>query len=438
MTPCIKLRGVSSVTAAAAGRRRPEGGARRRVRGRRRVLVGLLGLVVALGAVGCRVSGNERPATPRCAEPGVTPDSVRLGLLYPDTGNAASLFAPFRAGVDARLGVANEAGGVGGRQVQYTWRDDASNPAGNEAGARELVRTDRVFGIIESTSVASGSAAYLHGGRIPVTGTSLEAAWTQNDNMFSYSNMISDGPSVTTWGAFVAERGGRNAIIAQSAFSATSVTMADKLALSLQAAGIRVVGRVDATGPIDIPGIGEKVRASGADVLVGAVTGAAFGQVVVGARAARANLRVILSPVSYDQRLLKVFGPVLAGLYTFVDYQPFEMGAPAHQRFLAAMLKYAPQVSPPAQQAALSGWISADMFLRGLAAAGPCPSREAFIRGLRGLKGYDADGLLPAPIDFSSHFGQINRCYTFLQVAADAKHFELVPPAPRCGDEIGQ
>ncbi|KJE24582.1 amino acid/amide ABC transporter substrate-binding protein, HAAT family [Frankia torreyi] len=438
MSSCAKVGGVSSVTVPATGRRRPRGGSRRRARAHRRLLVGLLGVAVALGVVGCRVSSDEKPTAPVCAEPGVTPDAVRLGLLYPDTGNAASLFAPFRAGVDARLGVADAAGGVGGRQVRYTWRDDASNPAGNEAGARALVQTDRVFGLIESTSVASGSAAYLHGARVPVTGTSLEAAWTQNDNMFSYSNMISDGPSVTTWGAFVAERGGRTAVIAQSAFSATSMTMADKLALSLQAAGIRVVGRVDATGPIDIPGIGEKVRASGADVLVGAVTGAAFGQVVVGARAAHANLRVILSPVSYDQRLLRVFGPVLAGLYTFVDYQPFEVGTPAHQRFLAGMLKYAPQVSPPAQQAALSGWISADMFLRGLAAAGPCPSRESFIRGLRGLKGYDADGLLPAPIDFSSHFGQINRCYTFLQVTADAQHFELVPPAPRCGDEIGQ
>jgi ABC-type branched-subunit amino acid transport system substrate-binding protein len=395
-------------------------------------------LTVALGAVGCRVSDKAKPAAPSCAEPGVTPDSVRLGLVYPDTGNSASLFAPFRAGVDARLGVADDAGGVNGRQVRYTWRDDGSNPAGNDAAAHTLVEGDRVFGVLESSSVASGSAAYLHGAGVPVTGPALEAAWTHNDNMFSYSNMVSDGPSVTTWGAFVAERGGHRAVIAQSAFSATSVTLADKLALSLQAAGVQVMGRVDATGPIDMPGIGEKVRASGADVLVGTVTGGAFGQVVVGARMAHADLRVILSPVSYDQRLLRLFGPVLAGVYTFVDYQPFEVDTPAHRRFLAAMRKYAPQVSPPAQQAALAGWISADMFLRGLAAAGPCPSRAAFMRGLRETKGYDADGLLPAPIDFPTHFGKVNRCYTFLQIDAHAKGFDLVRPAPRCGEQIGR
>ncbi|WP_308222461.1 ABC transporter substrate-binding protein [Frankia sp. AgB32] len=384
------------------------------------------------------MSSDGRSAAPTCAEPGVNADAIRLGLLYPDTGNSASLFLPFRAGVDARLGVANAAGGVNGRQIRYTWRDDASSPAGNDAAARTLVNDDRDFGLLESSAVASGSAAFLHSVGVPVVGPALEAVWTQNDNMFSYSNLVSDGPSVTVWGDFVAERGGHRAVIAQSGFSATSMALADKLAVSLQAAGIPVVGRVDATGPIDVAGIGRKVLASGADVLVGTVTGAAFGQVVVGARAARANLKVILSPVSYDQRLLRLFGPVLAGLYTFVDYQPFEVDTPAHQRFLAAMRTYAPEISPPAQQSALAGWISTDLFLTGLAAAGPCPSRAAVVRLLRATKGYDADGLLPAPIDFSSDGGKVNRCYTFLRVNADAKGFDLIRPAPRCGTEISQ
>lgn len=408
------------------------------MRARRAVLAGLTSLTLALAAVACRVTSDNAPAAPTCDEPGVTSGAVRVGLVYPDTGNSATLFQPFRSGVDARLGVANAAGGVGGRRVSYAWRDDASDPNGNESAARDLVGSQHVFGLIESTSVATGSAAYLHGLGVPVTGTSLEAVWTQNDTMFSYSNMVSDGPSVTTWGTFVAQRGGRRAVIAQSGFSATSMNLADKLALSLQAAGVQVVGRVDATGPIDVGGIGAKVRDSGADVLVGAVTGAAFGQVVLGARTARANLRVILSPVSYDQRLLQLYGPVLAGVYTFVDYQPFEVDTPTHRRFLAAMRLYAPQMSPPAQQAALAGWIATDIFLRGLEAAGSCPSRAAFIHGLRAVRGYDAGGLLPAPIDFSEHFGQVNRCYTFLQVNADAKRFDLIRPAPLCGTELTQ
>ncbi len=400
----------------------------------------LAALLVAAGCVSCvSWNGSSDSADPHgsgagCpAVPGVTADEVRLGLLFPNTGNAASLFDPFRAGVDARLGAVNEAGGVHGRRVEYTWRDDESQPGVNETAARMLVDQYQVFGIVESTSAASGSAEFLHGRGIPVTGTSLEASWTTFDNMFSYSNMIADGVSVSTWGDFVAEHGGTTALIATSSLSAASGAFGAELAASLEAAGVRVVGTVDATGPINFADVGAQVRDSGADTLVGAVTGAAFGQVVLGARAAEANLRVILSPSGYDQSLLDVFGRVLSGVYIFVDYQPFELDAPGHRAFLDAMTRYAPYLQPPNKQAALSGWISADMFLRGLTEAGACPTRERFIEGLRAVRDYAADGLLPAPIDFTASFGQLGRCYTFLQVAPDASRFDVLRPAPRCG-----
>jgi hypothetical protein len=166
------------------------------------------------------------------------------------------------------------------------------------------------------------------------------------------------------------------------------------------------------------------------------VTGVSFGQVVLAAQLARANLRVILSPTGYDQTLLRLFGPILANIYLFVDFLPFEMNTPAHRKFLQAMPRYAPQLQPPTQQAALAGWISADIFLRGLQAAGGCPTRARLISALRAVRGYDAGGLLPGPIDFSAGFGQLNLCYTFLQVSSDAKRFVVIPPAPKCGSRI--
>ena len=374
--------------------------------------------------------------TPSCTAPGVTDEQVKLGLLYPFSGNAATLFRPFRAGVDARLGVANEAGGVHGRQVVYSWRDDESRPTGNLAAARSLVDTDGVFGIVESTSVATGSADYLNSQRVPVTGASLEAVWTVHDNMFSYSNMLGDGPSISTWGDFVAERGGRRAVVVESSFSAASLDMSAQLADSLRAAGVEVVGTVDATAPIDIAGIGAHIAETGADVLVGAVTGLAFAAVVAGARGAGADLSVMMSPTGYDQSILDILKTVLSGVYYFVDYVPFEANTDAHAAFTAAMREYAPYVQPPNQQVALSGWISADMFLRGLQEAGPCPTRERFVAGLRSVRSYDAGGLLPEPVDFTADFGKLNVCYTFVQVREDGVGFQVVDPAPRCGTRL--
>lgn len=406
-------------------------------------MVALLLLAVCVSCVSCVLRGDDdgagaatsRRAGESCPpSPGVTADEVEVGVLYPDSGNAASLFAPFRAGVDARLGVANAGGGVHGRRVSYLWQDDGSQPAINLASARMLVEQRQVFGIMESTSASSGSAEYLHDRGIPVTGTSLDAGWTVHNNMFSYSNLIADGVSVSTWGDFVAEQGGTSALVVVTSLSAASGEFGDELAASLRSAGVRVVGTVDATGPINLQAVGNRVRDSGADTLVGAVTGAAFGQVVLGARAAGANLRVILTPSGYDQSLLELFGPILGNVSLFVDYQPFELDLPGHRTFLAAMADHAPYLQPPNQQAALSGWITADMFLRGLAEAGPCPTRPRFLDGLRAVRDYSADGLLPGPIDFTNSFGQLGRCYTFLRVSPDGHRFDVLRPAPRCGE----
>ncbi|MCK9900442.1 branched-chain amino acid ABC transporter substrate-binding protein [Parafrankia colletiae] len=402
---------------------------------------GVAALLVGVACVSCVSRDGALPPAPSRSDPscppspGIAGDEVRLGLLYPDSGNAASLFGPFRAGVDARLGVANADGGVHGRSLTYRWQDDGSQPGVNRTAAQRLVEEQDVFGIMESTTASDGSAEYLHSLGVPVTGTSLDAAWTRFDNMFSYSNMIADGVSVSTWGEFVADQGGTSAVIAVSTLSAASGELAEELRASLEGAGVRVVGTVEATGPIDLRAVGNQVRDSGADTLVGTVTGGAFGQVVLGAKEAGTDLRVVLSPSGYDQSLLKAFGPLLGGLNVnlFVDYQPFELDLPGHRAFLAAMGRYAPQMQPPNRQASLSGWIAADMFVRGLAEAGPCPTRQRFLDGLRAVRDYSAGGLLPAPIDFMTSFGQLGRCYTFLRVAPDGQRFEVLRPAPRCG-----
>jgi ABC-type branched-subunit amino acid transport system substrate-binding protein len=397
----------------------------------------MLFLVLAGVAAGCgttSANGSARQG-PACASPGVTDDNVRLGLLFPDSGSAQSQFGPFRAGVDARLGVANAAGGVHGRKIVYDWEDDASDPMTNLASASALV--DRgVFGVLESTSASSGSAEFLHSKGIPVTGTSLEEPWTIYDNMFTYSNLLSDSGSVSTYGDFVAAHGGHRAVMVVAQYSQASIDFAAELTASLETAGIPVVATVDATAPINFASLGQKIKDSGADVLIGSVTGSSFGQAVLAARGARADLKVILSPAGYDERMLDVFKGIIAGAYFVADFLPFEASRPAHREFLDAMQRYAPETQPAAQQAALSGWISADIMVRGLQVSGDCPTRAGFISALRAVRGYTADGLLTQPIDFRADFGKLTRCLAFVQVSPDGTRFDPIDPLPRCGQSV--
>jgi len=423
------------------GRRRPEEDAenhRAGLRLRARALAALT-LAAAGALAGCGSSGEagSAPGAGPCATPGIGADKVHLGLLFPDSGSAQSLFGPFRAGVDARLGVANAAGGVHGRQVTYDWEDDASDPMTNLAGATALVERG-AFAVLEGTSASTGSAEFLHSRGIPVAGTSLEEPWTVYDNMFSYSNLLSESGAVSTYGDFVAAHGGHSAVMVVTQYTETSLAFADELTASLKAAGIPVVATVDATAPIDYESLGKKIKDSGADVLIGAVTGSTFGQAVLAARGAHADLKVILSPAGYDQRMLNVFKAVLAGSYFVADFLPFEADRPAHRQFLAAMSRYAPETRPASQQAALSGWISADIMLRGLQVSGDCPTRASFISALRSVRGYTADGLLTQPVDFQADFGRLTRCLAFVQVNAEGTRFTSVDPLPTCGQAVAR
>ncbi len=78
----------------------------------------------------------------------------------------------------------------------------------------------------------------------------------------------------------------------------------------------------------------------------------------------------MIAPFGYDPALLKQLGPTLAGTVIYITFVPFEVNSPAHQRIIDAMTRYAPQVQSPVQDSAVFGWLSADMFLRGLE-AGP-------------------------------------------------------------------
>ena len=63
-------------------------------------------------------------------------------------------------------------------------------------------------------------------------------------------------------------------------------------------------------------------------------------------------------------------------------------------------------------------WAGADLMIKGLQMAGTNPTPAAVIKDLRGIKSYNANGLLPVSFDYSTNFGHD-------------------PPRLRLGDEGG-
>ncbi|MEX5709840.1 ABC transporter substrate-binding protein [Parafrankia sp. FMc6] len=393
-------------------------------------------LLCAAALTGCQ--GGAAQSATSCTTEGVTADEVKLGLLFPDTGLGAVTFSAARAGIDARLGAVNAAGGVHGRQIVYDWRDDTAKVSVNLTMARTLIERENIFGMLETSTVASGSAAYLAERGIPVLGIAVEDAWAKYRNMFSFNYSFTAKGSVDTFGKFVHERGGTKAMILYNPLDATvSTHIAEQFTSSFRSVGIATTSVSTDNNPVTAQAdqLARQMAEEGIDTLAGTLSTEGLAQVVAAARRQGVPLKVILSSSpAPNAELLETYGSQLAGLTTFAAYIPLETKSPALDSYRAAMATHAPQLQDTDQTLALVGYIIADMFIRGLEEAGDCPTRQGYIDGLRAVKGYNAGGLI-SDIDLERDFGKPAECYSFVEVNPEGSAIEIVSPN-YCGHRL--
>jgi branched-chain amino acid transport system substrate-binding protein len=393
---------------------------------------------VGLMAAGCggAAAKNSVATGSSCVGTGVTANQIKLGLIYPNSGSSAATFAGYRAGVDARLGVANAAGGVNGRKIVYDWADDQGLAAGNLGAARQLVNQGQAFGIVEFSTGTVGSAAFLHQQGIPVVGVGLDAVWSKYANMFSWLYTVSTGSPVSTFGDFIHAQRGTKAAVVYTSLSGASSILAGQWVASMKAAGISantIETSTNITSPADVAA---QIKAGGYDTVAGTGDPAFFVQVAILLQKQDPQVKTVVSAAGYDPTLLASVGKFLPGFTVDIDYVPFESNAPSSRAFLAAMARYSPQVQPGGTQVTLTGWLDADLMIAGLESAGSCPTRAGFIRGLRSVSSYDGGGLLLAPMNERTDFGQTGLCHDYVKISPTGDSWQVVPPAPICGHRL--
>ncbi|OHV39089.1 MULTISPECIES: ABC transporter substrate-binding protein [Pseudofrankia] len=397
---------------------------------------GLAASLVACGGGGSNAAGGACSAT----VPGITPTEVKAGMVWSDTGPGAATLRAFRAGVDARLHVLNEEeGGVYGRKVTYAWRDDRADPTLNVSMVQELLDQEKIFGLIYAPGGGRDSAKLLQERNIPVTGIASDPVWLGMNNMFSWF-YLGDGSS-TTWGKYVREQGGTRAGVFAIGASATSGGFTQQVVASLKANDVKVVKTFNVSEITSYQTVAQQIKANNIDTLTGVLLPDAAAKLLpelakLGVTLG-GSLKVVLLPTGYDGSSLATYGRSLAGASIFTSVQPFELDTPGQRKFEQAMSDYTPEIQPPTQGLAVSGWIAADLFTRGLEAAGKCPTRESFISGLRAVKDYDGAGLTPdASIDLSTNFRQTSTCYYAIKISPDGSKFQLTGSTATCGDSI--
>jgi ABC-type branched-subunit amino acid transport system substrate-binding protein len=390
------------------------------------MLVGLPTLLAGCGGASTGIASGANATCP--AVPGVTPTSVTVGFIYPDSGpsGTAIAFEAARSAAQARVDLQNAHGGVRGRHIELVWGDDKSDPSVFNLTARDLVQRQNVFGLAAvSTALSETSAGWLAKLGVPVTGVATSALWSdpRYPNLFTNASIFNPG-TVSVYGDFVKEQGGTRAVILTDPTVADSAALAQSYGASLQSRGVQVVAVIPFSSQVtSAASVAARIVRLGADTLLGAGQIGPFIDVYA---LVKSQIKVALNTYGYDPATLAARGAAMAGMSVVLSHTTSD--SPAMRAYESAISQYAPELTNPSDELGLAGYVAADAMITGLDLAGTCPTRQAFIADMRKVTDFSGAGLLP-PADLS-HPRNPSTCEAFVKVDPTGHAFVGVAPPP--------
>jgi branched-chain amino acid transport system substrate-binding protein len=103
-------------------------------------------MMVALMFVGCAPKTTTATGAPAAA------DVIKIGAVFPMTGDVATFGKSSKQAVDLAVAEQNAKGGLLGKQVSVTFEDDGNKPADAANALQKLISNDKIVAVIGSVS----------------------------------------------------------------------------------------------------------------------------------------------------------------------------------------------------------------------------------------------------------------------------------------------
>lgn len=371
------------------------------------VVAAALAATVIAGCGGATVAPGGTSGGGAAAAPGVTADTITLGMVTPLTGQFAALGVDGRAGAEALIATVNDAGGINGRKLALSVQDDQYDPKQAVAGARYFASQEPVLGIWGNNGTATTLAGLptLESGGVPLLfpmalsdklaayDKSFASMLTLSGQFNLYSNWIATQPDQAAgkWGILYQNDGtsaevvdgfkkGKTPVTADATFERAATTYAPQLQ-RLQQAGI--------TNVIFIG------NANQLSVTLKEADQTGF----------KPKWTSSLGNTGPD--LAKLVGPLAEGVVTVNPYAPPQSDLPGTAEFRAAMDKYQPGKTQ--SMFALNSWVGGKIIVDALQRAGKDVTRETFLTALNSTSGLEVGGIMP-PITLSADKHTASTC----------------------------
>ncbi len=404
--------------------------------GMARLLLATTMVVGAAGTIGL-IADSSASAASASGSP------ITIAYVTSVTGEGASEDGTSPAAFEARLDLQNAEGGVNGHKLVPLVIDDETSPTEIATAVQEA--DSKAFGIVSQSPLFFLAAKYPQQQGVPVTGSYSDGPeWGEQPytNMFAadVGSLNPKYPVTTLAGNFLKQRGATVLGSFGYGISPSSSRAAIQTADSFKHAGGKV-GVLNTTVPFggtDFTADALVAKQDGVNALVPEMDDNSNFALAVALHQAGVKLKAALFATGYEPSVINSpVWPSLQGDYFYSLFRPWSLPDPATKQMQAAMEKYAHFTKsdfPSFSQ--YEAWLGADLMIKGLQLAGHNPTQAGVIKALRGVTSYNANGLLPQPLDFATDFGHDPAQSCAWMVQAEKTGFTTISSKPFCGADI--
>jgi branched-chain amino acid transport system substrate-binding protein len=412
-------------------------GARRR----RSTRVRTLGSVVTAAVVGLPLAVMATSSAPTPAFASGSP--ITIAYITSVTGEGGAEDGTSPAGFEARLDMQNAEGGVDGHKLVPLIIDDQTNPSLIATAVQEA--DSKAFAIVSQSPLFFLAAKYPQQAGVPVTGSYSDGPeWGEQPytNMFASDNGSVDPkyPVNTQLGSIIKHFGG--SVLGAYGYgispSSSRAAIATGDSFTHEGGKTAVVNTSIPFGSVDFTSVALTAKQDGVNSLSPEMDSNSNYALAEALEQSGVKLKAAVYATGYEPDVIK--SPAwksLDGGYFLSLFRPWLIPNAGTEQMQAAMEKYAHFTKsdfPSFSQ--YEAWAGADLMIKGLELAGPNPTHANVIKDLRNLKSYNANGLLPQSLNYSTIFGHDPAEECAWVVQATTTGFKMAGNQAYCGKDL--
>ena len=351
-------------------------------------------------AAPARVAMVEAPSAPSIR--GVTDTEIRFGISAPFSGAAKELGNQMRLGIATAFNVANDGGGIGGRQAKLLVADDGYEPTRTADTMRQLFDKQQVFGFVGNvgtpTAVVALPYALDHHALFfgAFTGADLLRRDPPDRYVFNYrASYAEETDAVVRYLVKMRHlRPEQIAVFAQhDAFGDAGFAGVAKAMRALRGDDSAILRLDYERNTVDVDNAVAGLRAHKTPIKAVVMVAAYRAAAKFIEKTRDLYPTMIYTNVSFVGSTalageLMLLGPRFANGVIVTQVVPAVDGySSAILKYRTALAKYFPGEAP--DYVSLEGYVDGTLLLEGLKRAGPQPDTEKLVDGLETLRNYD-------------------------------------------------